>query len=894
MKCRNCRKEILESANFCRYCGTKVLREEPAPIPKPAAPEQAPVSAPAQTAPEPAAPAAEPTPCDVHTRKVPAAGTGKKKTVLALAAGVVLLVGGILGWYFWKAPKETEPVTLEDQLSRAETWQERYALGQDYLAQEDFEGAIAAFESALELEGAEDKVRVDLARACYQAKQYDQALREYETLAASGAEPYYEARAECCLALDRRSDAGRLLHEGYTETGNERLQELARKNWDVDALHAYGAYVGFDANYAFGLFDWNHDLTPELFYVWNSEYGNSVGASFQILTCQNGAMQELYAASVSSPGGSLTKDGGFRFFNPATHGYFRSSCLYWDGAAITEDVYLDCYLEGGDFTGYTLHPELNYRWEDDDWERGCFLNEQQVSQESLSQAMDALSEASVALTLYPVMEKACKEQLDYDWDTVSPGASYIIRRISGLSIRDTTYSFGALFYPAAAEDATPFYGDYAVVREDTGGIAAAFTLPFDDFEMYESYYTDYSGTPIQTGSCFTFEVWYGPGMICPVTYDAQEKALYELEPGYYSAMGEYLLYTKLTFDTDSPRGYKLVTPHGDEYDTLLESSTHAGYCTDGDTIYVWGSPVSEEGYTYSGELRDIVVYKYTVGTREKTELATLQAAYVTQVGDGYIKYRLSWDGEEQSISWCANADGSISNTAENGPALTAENRPERALYPRPERTLKAGMTGEDVKYIQALLISMNYDVPSVTGAFDEITEASLIAWQKRHEYEQTGIVDEKTLALMEQAEEIWLKKQAFNPDFTFSTTDIGGNAWSAENFKNYKLTMLNQWASWCGPCIGEMPDLQKLYEAYSPKGLNIVGVMEGSQSDLSKLTELGITYPNIYLTQELEDIMYTGYIPTTIFVDTSGKIVDAHYVGARSYDEWAEIIEALL
>ena len=189
---------------------------------------------------------------------------------------------------------------------------------------------------------------------------------------------------------------------------------------------------------------------------------------------------------------------------------------------------------------------------------------------------------------------------------------------------------------------------------------------------------------------------------------------------------------------------------------------------------------------------------------------------------------------------------------------------------------------------------MNYDVPSVTGAFDEITEASLIAWQKRHEYEQTGIVDEKTLALMEQAEEIWLKKQAFNPDFTFSTTDIGGNAWSAENFKNYKLTMLNQWASWCGPCIGEMPDLQKLYEAYSPKGLNIVGVMEGSQSDLSKLTELGITYPNIYLTQELEDIMYTGYIPTTIFVDTSGKIVDAHYVGARSYDEWAEIIEALL
>ena len=91
-----------------------------------------------------------------------------------------------------------------------------------------------------------------------------------------------------------------------------------------------------------------------------------------------------------------------------------------------------------------------------------------------------------------------------------------------------------------------------------------------------------------------------------------------------------------------------------------------------------------------------------------------------------------------------------------------------------------------------------------------------------------------------------------------------------------------------------MPDLQKLYTTYAPRGLNILGVMEGTQDDLDELASLGITYPNVYLTQELEDVMYSGYIPTTIFVDASGHIVDSQYVGARSYDEWAEIIEALL
>ena len=870
MICRNCGKEILESANFCRYCGAKVLREPPSftPVEKAAAPVRAQKNA------------------GAHSGQNPSAA-GRKKGLLALAAAAVLLVGGLLSWYFLKSSKQTEPEALEDQLSRAETWQERYALGQDRLAQEDYDGAIAAFASALELDGAEDAVHADLARACYLAKKYEQALQEYEALAASGAEPYYEPRTQCLLALGRKNEAGALLHDAYLQTGDARMQDLARENWDAEALHAYGAYVGFDADYAFGLFDWNHDLTPELFYVWNGGYGNSVGADFRILTYRDGAVQQLYTAHAAAPSGSLTADGGFFFSHPATHGYFMSTCLDWDGAQITEQNFLDCYLDWSDLSGYTLHPEYNYRWESDDADRGCFLNTVQVAQDELSRVIDARREGEADLALYPVMEKACKEQLDYDWDTLSQSGapSYAIRTLPDRSICDTTYSFGSQFAPAS--DANPIYGNYAVVRADTGGVAEMFSLPFDDFEQYSNYYADDTQTPVQIGDCYTFALWYGPGMLCSLTYDAQEKALYELEPGNYSEAAGNLLYSELTYDVDSPRSFRLVTPHGEEIDTLLDRSVHAGYCEADDIIYVWGSPAPQSGYSITGELREMAVYSYRVSTREKTELAHLQAAYILDVGADYIKYQLSWDDEERTLSLPAAA-------SETGPALSAETRPERALYPRPERTLKAGMTGEDVKYIQAMLIAMNYDVPSVTGAFDKTTEASLIAWQKRHEYAQTGVVDAQTLEQMEQAEEIWLKKQNFDPDFTFSTLDTAGASWTADRFKDHTLTMLNLWASWCGPCVSEMPDLQRLYENYSKKGLNIVGIMEGSQSDLDTLSELGITYPNIYLTQELEDVMYTGYVPTTIFVDASGRIVDAHYVGARSYDEWAEIIEALL
>ena len=61
---------------------------------------------------------------------------------------------------------------------------------------------------------------------------------------------------------------------------------------------------------------------------------------------------------------------------------------------------------------------------------------------------------------------------------------------------------------------------------------------------------------------------------------------------------------------------------------------------------------------------------------------------------------------------------------------------------------------------------------------------------------------------------------------TFAATDMDGNAVDESILSGKKVTMINLWAPWCGPCVGEMPDLQKLNEKYADKGFQVIGVID--------------------------------------------------------------------
>ena len=136
----------------------------------------------------------------------------------------------------------------------------------------------------------------------------------------------------------------------------------------------------------------------------------------------------------------------------------------------------------------------------------------------------------------------------------------------------------------------------------------------------------------------------------------------------------------------------------------------------------------------------------------------------------------------------------------------------------------------------------------------------------------------------------------YAPDFCFSTVDDTGAEWTEACFAEAKLTMINFWEPWCGPCVGEMPELQKLSENYRDKGFQILGVYSdfSYEKEMRQVVEqTGVQYPILKYVDAFSQFQ-TGYVPTTIFVDGSGHVVGETQIGSRDYDSWAAIVEGLL
>ena len=139
---------------------------------------------------------------------------------------------------------------------------------------------------------------------------------------------------------------------------------------------------------------------------------------------------------------------------------------------------------------------------------------------------------------------------------------------------------------------------------------------------------------------------------------------------------------------------------------------------------------------------------------------------------------------------------------------------------------------------------------------------------------------------------------------TFTAKDVDGQEVTSDVLEGSKLTMLNIWATYCNPCLEEMPYLGELAAEYDSAEFQIIGILsdvseQSSQEDIDSAKELiaqtEANYPHLLLGQDLYSTLVGGVsaVPTTFFVKQDGEVL-GYVTGAADKETWKELIDELL
>lgn len=140
------------------------------------------------------------------------------------------------------------------------------------------------------------------------------------------------------------------------------------------------------------------------------------------------------------------------------------------------------------------------------------------------------------------------------------------------------------------------------------------------------------------------------------------------------------------------------------------------------------------------------------------------------------------------------------------------------------------------------------------------------------------------LQLIGKAEAATSAQKIIAPDFTLKSKE-NGNVRLSEQRGN--IVLVNFWASWCGPCREELPEMEALYQEYQDLGFEILAVNvddEESKADVL-LKDIEVSFPVLYDTQgNVSELYDVSAMPTTVMIDRDGNQRLLH-MGYRAGDE---------
>ena len=186
----------------------------------------------------------------------------------------------------------------------------------------------------------------------------------------------------------------------------------------------------------------------------------------------------------------------------------------------------------------------------------------------------------------------------------------------------------------------------------------------------------------------------------------------------------------------------------------------------------------------------------------------------------------------------------------------------------------------------------NYIIASVIIVFGLITCAIAINTGGQQQMIENGMGDSQQSMGMGMDE----NNPVAGETITFKTTDLDGNTIDDSIFNDYRMTIVNLWATFCEPCIEEMPEIQKIQDEYKDQ-LKVIGIVEGYDQKDAKdiLKSINVTYTNVVADENLQNILNNfQYIPVTLFVDSEGKIIDTFIPGSTDYQSLKSMVDGLL
>lgn len=138
--------------------------------------------------------------------------------------------------------------------------------------------------------------------------------------------------------------------------------------------------------------------------------------------------------------------------------------------------------------------------------------------------------------------------------------------------------------------------------------------------------------------------------------------------------------------------------------------------------------------------------------------------------------------------------------------------------------------------------------------------------------------------------------QLSDDDYNWQLLDIKGNTVNLSDFKG-KVIFINFWATWCGPCIGEMPEIQKFYDKFKDNN-NVVFII-ATTDDLITVQNFiknkEFTFPVYSIQSQIPSEMNHNSIPTSFLINQNGGIV-LHQKGVANWsgNKMEEMVDKLI